>query len=303
MKLSTLLDAHRTFSTEAGALKESFGDGYLLNKNRVYSKVRAKSLASGFHFSNQVGESYLALSLSQLDSIMAKKQIPYLNNVRVLEEIESKIPKLTVWDDISDNLKGNHVFHESCHAVAKTMSKEFAAAVAPGSVENKVLLLLLEESFANACELVAIADADDQIHRVFYELNSYVFMLDDRANLAAAIKEIGFATVIRFLVLAYLHANFLRPLEEKDFERAIALAAAPEGLHLDAKHKKSLRAIAKIAFKLNPRFREVTTRFYLKLTGVNTTVNSLSRFDFLKVIEANPSATQFLARVGGCFAE
>lgn len=296
MKLFTLIEAHRSFASEAGALKDSFGDGYLLNKNHFFSRIRKASLAAGFRFSPRIDDSYLALSLSQLDSIMAKKEIPYFNNVSVLESLEAKIPKLTTWDDISDNLKGNHVFHEACHAVAKTFTRNLSKSLQAESVENKVLLMLLEESFANTCELLSIIDANDQIHRVFIELNSYVYMMDDRANLINAVKDMGAPTIIRFMLLSYLHANFLRPPDEKDFERCFALSAG--GKTLDTKNKKTLRALSKIAFKLNPRFREVTTRFHLKLNGINKDVASLGGFDFLRALEKNDSRDGFLNGAG-----
>ena len=294
MRLSTLLDSHLAFSSDAGALKECFGDGYLLSKNRLYARVREATLEAGFRYSKQIDDFYLALPLSQLDSVIVRREIPYLNNVGVLESIESKIPKLTLWDDISDNLKGNHVFHESCHAVAQSWSRGFNGTREKSPLVDKVLLLLLEESFANTCELLAIVDAHDQIHRVFFELNSFVYMLDDRMNLTSAIKEMGFAVVIRFMMLAYLHANFLRTLEDKELERTFSIASS--GRPLDAKQKKTLRAISKIAFKLNPRFREVTTRFYLKMNGVSDGVTSLQDFDLTAAVEAHPQAVHVMAQ-------
>lgn len=253
----------------------------------MYGIIRAKALKAGVRFSNQPNASYNVLSLAQLNEILKTKTVPYLPNVGVLEALEKKIPRLTDWDDIVDNFKGTHVFHESCHLVAQTFSVNPDA-----SEEQRILTMLLEESFANACELLSILDADDQVHRVFLELNSYVYMIDDRAGLLQTSREIGRGALLTFMLLAYLHANFLRPPSEKDFERCFALASPNRPL--DAKHKKALRALSKIAFKLNPRFREVTTRFYLKLNGFKTDVASLGRFDFLGVMESSATAKNFL---------
>lgn len=291
MKLSNLLDHHHRHQSAPGGLKDAFGDGLLVSKNRIYVRVRDEALKAGYQFSSAANSAYAALPLSQLESVLKSKTIPYAPNVAVIAELEAKIPKQTDWDDIVDGFRGTHVFHESCHAVARGFVPELASKLG-NNVEHRVLAMLLEESFANTCELISIIDADDQIHRLFLELNSYVYMLNDRAGLLNAEREIGRPTLIVFLMLAYLHANFLRSMTEKDFERCFSIAA--QGA-LDQKSKKALRALSKIAFQLNPRFREVTTRFHLKLHGIKTDVSALGSFDFLSVFEQSKAAQSFLA--------
>lgn len=275
MKLANLLDQHHKTSQAAGTLSRSLGDGFLCEKNRFYGRARAQALEAGFKFSTEQSNSYLALPLSQLDQVLKTKVIPYIDNVTVLEEIEKKIPKQTTWNDISDNLKGNLIFHEACHAFAHTK----LIGVEP------MLRMLLEESYANTCELLAIVDAEDQIHRIFLEINCYSFMLDDRVHLVNAAKEIGLSSLTRFMLLSYLHANYLR--ETIDFERVFALSLDKS---VDTKVLKNLRQLSKIAFKLNPRFREVTTQFYFKLHGVPANYDT----DFLSVIEKPGKARDFL---------
>lgn len=299
MRLATLLQKHRENSNAFHSLKDSFGDGYLVAQNGVYGRVRSEAIRAGFQFSNEPNAAYAALSLSQLDEVLRTKKIPYSPNAPVLEQLETRIPQAVVWDDISDNLKGTHVFHEACHAVARTFVPDLAAFLRRESrateAESKILAMLLEESFANTCELLSIIDADDQIHRIFLELNSYVFMLENRAGLKNAVSELGRPSVIKFLLLSYLHSNFLRSITEKDFELICqtALAGAPQG-KLDLKQKKNLRALSKVAFQLNPRFREVTTGFYLKLNKIDGSVASLGSFDFLNLIRSSASASKFL---------
>jgi hypothetical protein len=225
----------------------------------------------------------------------------YIDNVSVLEEIEKRIPKQSVWNDIADNLKGNSVFHESCHLAARSFGKDLDRSLANGSTlstaDAKVLVILLEESFANACELLSILDAEDQVHRIFLELNSYVYMLDDRVHLANAKRDLGAASLLKFILLCYLHANFLREIGDRDFDRILALASASG---LDAKQKKALRQLSKIAFKLNPRFREVTTRFYLRL-NLLPHENAL-KFDFLKALESTAEARTYLEAASAVFS-
>ncbi len=300
MKLSNLLDQHRKFSNLPSALAEVLGDGYLLQNNSLYKRVRDLAVAKGFQFSSKQNDAYRALPLSQLERILREKTIPYIDNVTVLNEIESRIPGLTVWNDISDSLKGNSVFHESCHAAARTpsLATDIQREVGIDLSEAQTLSLFLEESFANACELLSILDADDVVHRIFIELNSYVYMLEDRVHLRVADDELGSEALMKFILLSYLHANFLHEMSDKDFARTLALAGAPSTL--DAKKKKSLRQLSRIAWKLNPRFREVTTRFYLRLNGLKLENSRLLGFDFLRAIETSAAARRFLQKSSIC---
>lgn len=299
MKLASLLEHHFASvknQPQSNIGSRSLGDAYLSQKNHFYKVIREKTLAAGFSFSSKQDDAYRALALSQLDRILEEKTIPYIDNVTVLEALEKKIPKQTDWDDIVDNLKGNHVFHESCHAVAKQLMPRGKEALA----ETRILRMLLEESFANTVELLSIVDANDQVHRVFLELNSYVYMLDDRASLQNAIKELGRPVVVRFMMVAYLFANFLRAVSEAEFDRVFAIASPSA---LDVKQKKTLRALSKIAFKLNPRFREVTTAFHLKLHGLGgaNALSSLSKFDFLAVLSGPSPERSFLDKSAELF--
>lgn len=323
MKIANLLEQNRKHASAPGALGDCLGDGFLLANNSIYRRIRSAVLKDGFRFSTSQNDAYRALPLSQLDWILETKVIPYIDNVTVLEGIEKKIPKQTGWNDISDNLKGNSVFHEACHGVARGFCAGLVAALGSeaglgggaagaraGVVEARVLVLLIEESFANTCELLSILDAGDAIHRIFIELNSYIYMLDDRVHLANAQKEIGREQLTKFILLTYLHANFLRELSDRDFDRVVALALAPamgerlggeesrsagrHGAALSVATRTSLRRLAKIAFKLNPRFREVTTRFFLRLGGIGIEMSALAKFDFLKVLETSASARQVL---------
>ena len=297
MKIAQLLEHHQKFASRPHVLSDSLGDGFLVSNNRFFGAIRRAVVAAGFRLSHDAHPAYRALPLSQLDWILKNKTIPYIDNVSVLREVELKIPRVSVWDDVSDNLKGNAVFHESCHGVARSVAFDFQHPRA------QVLKMLVEESFANTCELLSITDAGDPAHRIFLELNSYIFMNDDRTNLRNALNEIGAERVFVFLMLSYLHANFLRPISDRDFERLFALAqsagalGAVSGSPLDVKSKKTLRALSKIAFQLNPRFREVTTRFYLRLSGVASEMPATLDFDFLQVIETSASALSALSEL------
>jgi hypothetical protein len=269
---------------------KNLGDSYLLNKNRLYSSIRKLALANGFSYTSELTPDYVALPLSQLDVFLKNKKIPYIDNVSILQEIEKKIPSTTVWDEVTDNLKRNHLFHESCHAVARSESTKIFTKEEKSA--HKVLQLMIEESFANACELIAIVDVEDPIHKLFFEINSYIFMYDDRVHLKNLIAVFGFPFALKFLILSYLHANFLyEKLDDKNFERMLKNLVTNknelEAIKKDGKKIKSLRAIAKIAFELNPRFRLVTSIFYLRLSGFRYQINDLQQLDFMGMIETD----------------
>lgn len=279
MKLSRLLELHRKNVTAPGVLPKAFGDGYLCVKNRNYRVARERALKLGFRFSTEQNDAYRSLPLSQLETVLKNKVIPYIDNTSVLAAIEKKIPGKTEWVQISDNLKGNSVFHESCHAWAHSRLQGVDPA----------LRMLIEESFANCSELLSILDADDQAHRHFLELNSYVYMLEDRVHLMNAEKAVGFAALSRWMLLSYLHANYLR--ETVDFDRMLNLSLG-SGQGVDTKTRKNLRILTKIAFELNPRFRELTTKFHFNLVGVPLQPD----VDFLGKIEESPQIRAFLER-------
>lgn len=280
MKIGRLLELHQNNQTDI-SLKNNFGDGFLLAKNRFYGDVRKKALSLGFTFSDALNRNYLALPLSQLETILKTKSLPYFDNVNVLIEVEERIPNTTIWDEVVDGIKKNYLFHESCHTIARSHSDSiFSSAL---DKERLILRLLIEESFSNSCELLGIIDIDDSAHRIFYELNSYIFMYDDRSQLKKLVQEIGRGATVQFLMGSYLFSNFLHEkITDADYMALLKLF----NLHSSSSEiQKILRSVSKIAFELNPRFRWVTTTFYLRLNGISITSNDLKRVKFLELLK------------------
>jgi hypothetical protein len=291
MKLSRLLELHDSVKAPE-ALPLNFGDGYLVKNNRIFANLRKEALKQGFTYSMDRNEFYGALPLSQLESLLKKKVIPYTDNVSVLRDVESRIPGSAVWNDITDNLKKNHVFHETCHAVARAFSTKLL------DTDSKVLRHLVEESFANTCELLAVIDAQDASHRIFFELNSYCILFEERTHLKNALQESGPLFAFSFFLLSYLHSNFLGDsLSEKTFARIIQCLNRrhPQAPVTDAKKLKALKALSRRTFELNPRFREVTTSFYFRLEGIQTPLPELLNFDFMEKIEKDPAYQKLIA--------
>jgi hypothetical protein len=304
LKLSRLLEVHKKFSTPQ-SLTTNLGDGYLIRHNKVYKNIRMRTLSSGFVLSDDSNPFYQALPLSQLENLLKAKKIPFTDNVSVLKIIENQMPSQFEWNDITDNLKSNQILHESCHAVAREV---FRHSIGQSTHRESAFLLsrplqmLIEESFANACELLAICDVHESAHKIFYEINSYTSLFEERTHLLNAKKQFGESAVLKFLILSYLCANFLHEsLDESKLSRLIRLAFANASTQfalntfsLEATDLKMLRALSKICFRLDKRFRTVTTSFYLRLSGVSKDFRDVLTLDFLKIFETDLLAKKYL---------
>ncbi len=284
MKVSKLLEQHFSEGSELG-LSRNFGDAYLCNNNRIFGNIRRETLELGYSFSVERNDNYLALPLSQLATILSTKKIPYVDNVSVLENIESQIPNLANWADIRDSYRKNFVFHESCHAVARNYSIG----------EISILDMLIEESFANTCELLAVVEAEQNAHKIFFEWNSYSALHETRTNLKNATEEFGPALFFKFIFFGYLYSNYLRKgLDENQFARVLKIISKNE---LSPKQLKTLKALLKICFTLDTGFKEVTTGFYMKLRGVEAGSSQLAKQDFLVNFEKNSGYMGCLERL------
>lgn len=301
MKISRLLDQHRKFKSQG--LADSLGDGYLMAHNRVFKKIRMAALEAGYQFSSARDEAYETFPLLQLEPLLQEKVLPYSRNVLPLERLTAGQLDVLSWEDIDGNLKRNFVFHEACHAVVRVIGDKYFGGLNVGtsldSQRQFATRMLLEESCANTCEFLGCAEASDQTHRLFYEMNSYVCEYESRTYLKNAMVEIGQTVVVKIMVLAYLQANFLRyNLEDKQFQLMLKIASDNV---LDLKQQKALRAMAKVAFNLSERFRVQTTSFHLRLAGIHTPIEDLFDFPFLEVLFRRKGFENFLGEFAALF--
>lgn len=277
MKLTALLQKHENSCTQG--LQFSLGDGYLVANNSVYGAVRKQVQKFDFKFSSSPTLEYLAFPMSQLENLLASKTIYFQNNSDILFQMDQKIPQQIDWDHIGGNLKANYVFHESCHAIARSISTRLGLSTAKDQ-KTKLVAMLLEESFANTCEFMAIMDAHDATHKTFLEVNSFFTKFDDRTHLKNLVQEVGLKNVFKFMLLAYLHSNFLNEhFTQAQWARLTKLSF----------DHKALKNLSKNAFELNPGFRFNTTELYLRLNGINENVLDALEFDYFAVIEQNPN--------------
>lgn len=297
MKLSRLLEQHDRSSQ--GGLDGAFGDGYLVSQNPVYRRIREAAMAEGYSYTSERDDAYETFPLLRLNQLLAKKSLPFAKNTAAFRDLTPRQTELLDWRDLEGNLKRNFVFHESCHAVVRRLAGPLLApASAGGGLSEQrrfALQMIFEESCANACELFGGFEAKDPIHRIFYELNSYICEFERRTDFHQATERWGGPEVCRWMILSYLLSNFLRTqLDEGDVRRMQILSGLKE---LSSKDLKVLRSLSRVAFQLSERFREQTTAFHLRLSGVTTPITELFDFDVLSLFEREPGAETLLRQV------
>ena len=285
MKLKTLLEQHHQ-NEHPQQIKKNLGDAYLLQNNCFFNSVRNKVLTLGFIYSNSLNSDYTVFGMSQLENILKSKTIPYLDNVTLLENLENKNPTQIVWLHLENNLRPNYVFHESCHAYARSISDELNLRT-DYSHQKEILILiaLIEESFANTCEFMASANAKDAIHKIFLQMNSYYADFENVMTLHKAIETHSEKSIFQMMLFSYLHSNFLtEKISETGFQKILQIAfenSPPK----DSQQIKILRSLSKKAFDLNPVFRYSTTEFYLRMTGINQPLEKALDYDFIDLIQ------------------
>jgi hypothetical protein len=279
MKISKLLELH---SNELIGLEKSFGDSFLLKQNRIYRNIRTATLNAGFSFTTQNNEDYLALSLTQLENILKSKKIPYFDNVNALVKLEQQHPQVGSWDDIFENLRRNFHFHESCHAVARNLQ-----LTAFKDLDDDILLRLIEESFANTCELLAVVDAEKTADRIFFEINSYTALFELKELIQQLVDALGFEKLFSIVMLSYLHSNHLHnSLKEPLFKEILMASAANNLIENNISLQKKLNELLKYCFYLDENFRQVATGFYLKLsTKKQAQVNLKEKNYFTQILK------------------
>ena len=283
MKLANILKKHHE-NSPTHSLENSFGDGFLVQNNLVFRSIRQSVLKCGFKFSNELNPDYLAFPMGQLEWILKEKKIPYLDNVSALQKINERTNSSLDWDHVVDNLKPNYVFHESCHAVARTSRLKYLLKTAGRVASDKqelITAMLIEESFANTCEFLAIAYTQDATQRLFLEMNSYFVVFDDRTRLKNTIEKYGLDKISKFMLYSYLLSNFLRQsLSDQELKIILSLASLQSSTDI-----KLFKSLAQIAFALNLRFRFTTTEMYLRLNSIQDPVINVLDFDPIAFIK------------------
>lgn len=260
MKLKQLTEINLR-ETSPQSLNKNWGDGFLINHNRIYRNIRSHTLSSGFQFDSNPSADFLVFPFSQLETILNQKKIPYLNNVDVIQNLLDKTNNQVEWEELTDGFRRNYLFHESCHAVSRSVASQFFNDI------DKLIQVLLEESFANTCELMGVIEVKDKTHQHFFELNSYTYLFEARTYLLKASEVFGEVHVFQFLMICYFYANVLKnELSQNEFNLILSGLFVDKISKFSTDDKKVLRSLGKIPFTLDIRFRTHTTSLYLKMT-------------------------------------
>lgn len=287
MKLAKLLELQGTQSYKE-EISNVFGDSFLLKNNSIYFKIRVATKELGYIYSSVIDEEYLVLPLGFLEKILNSKVIPYYENSKVLYKIEKQIPHTIVWDQLTDHLKKNYLFHESCHAVSRSHYNQIFK-----TEKNQILALFLEEAFANSCELLGVKDVNDTAHKIFYEFSSYIYVYELKSLITQLIQELGFQTVFKITMLSYLHSLFLNDHFTELIYSEIFSFAFEDQLKPNIPTKK-IKSLMKIVFELNPRFKTATTSFYLSYHHLKMPSEKYCTFEYMSELKNDRRYSEYI---------
>lgn len=273
MKLKQILRQHSQITSRL-ALPGVLGDAYLCKHNPVFYAIRKKSRRLGFKFTTQPTANYDILPLTQLPYLLKHKVIPYKQNVRAIEEIEALAPGVFHLQDIPP-FASNTAFHESAHGVAHELCKQSGLRGFKTDAE-RALLILFQESFANACESISNVYARSRFHDEFLYKNSYVMEKPkNREALRASIRQFGFETTFKVLLLSFLQAN----LDQTDrADERLTEYLEWLGIQATRTQRPILTSVFRIGFDLDPQFVLFTNAFCLRLMGIRTPFAKLQDF-------------------------
>ena|GEM_PF-3619670 len=276
-----ILDVHSSYRPE-GSHPDILGDGYLMQTNPIYRSVKAVSLKIGCKYVEAYPD-YLLLPFHELPNIVARKEIPYVPAARLMKNVEQNHPGVFSTDDMP--MPGSYHLHEAAHVIAEHFLKNAKAS----SMQEKILKMILAESFANTVDALACTAVTDDIHYLFIRQNSYMHPQKKTIRAMNALAErMGFRFTFMLTYLTYVHANFLTsPLSKKAIQELAERYAS--GVKMDAKIKKNIEAVCEIGEKLDPQFRFTTTANYFKQHGFEGDIHDLLDFPFMKLFTSTPA--------------
>jgi hypothetical protein len=291
LKLFKLLEMHKVNNT-SGSLPNNFGDGFLCQNNKIYAAIRDHAIKLGYMCSEENNLHAMVLPFAHLEQIFTTKKIPMMNNVSVFEALGNKSLQEIEWQEVEMGYKRNYLFHESCHVVARDILQK-------SNIENRILSLLLEESFANVGELFGMTLADAEAHQIFFSANSYTIAFEDADRLNQVVKKFGFEKCFQFTLLAYLHSNLLYPTyTDKDFKTVTKFIFKKE---LTQPEAQQIGFLAEMAFSLDEGFKYATRGLHFKLNNYSEADFNQLKKGYLAALIASPNTANMLDTLGKVF--
>lgn len=256
--IGELWAAHSQFQPK-GSLPQNIGDGFLLEFNPIFRKIRKQFTDFGFAFSERDPCRYFAFPLVALDDIYAHGIVPFRDNAFWLQTLSKKMPDITLTELKRSELQFNYLFHESAHFVAHRILFGRRQMNRIPVSRDSLLKILIGESFANTVECFSGLYAEGEIGSFFTDANCHFRLsLREVKILKKSIQSFGFECSLKILFASFLYANYLRDRlttsevrEIKKFSRA----------------RHDFSALSRIAFELSEIFRTNTTQFHLMKLG------------------------------------
>lgn len=242
------------------SLPQNLGDGFLMQFNPLFRRIREETLKRGFRFTTENVGNYYSFPLMALDEVISQKKIPFRENFSWLERLEKLAPETFTLTEIKrSEIQLNYLFHESAHCIAH--AEFFGRINRIPQNEISLLKILLGESFANAVECFSAIYAEGELGFFFLEANCHF-----RANarelkaLQRAAKKYGNEIIFLLLICAFLYANYLHEGLSKQEKRKIFSFVGIEP-------KRELEDILQIGLQLDTEFRTSTTQLHLLKLG------------------------------------
>lgn len=267
MQISEVLAIHNSYKANQSH-KDILGDPLLMQDNPIYRNIKLFALKIGCKYS-EAWMQYLALPFHELNKIVETKNIPYVPNARMLQELENK--RAGIFTTETMHMPESYHMHEAAHVVAEHLFTD----VQLRTDQEKILKTILCESFANTIDALAWLAAEEDIHQYFLRHNCY--MKADKEDVLAMrrlSKSLGFRELFKLTLLAYVHSNFLQESfwPEKEFK----------GQDLE-----DIETLVQMSEKLDPLFRMQTTEMYLRFEGYDGDVLDILNFQFMPLFKHN----------------
>jgi hypothetical protein len=290
LKLGELLSADE--GLQVALAGPSLGDAYLIAHNPVVKSLRSEFAARGYSMTSRDFCDYVSYPRAALPTILSRKQVPCFDNLSVLRSYRELDLESVDFADLPAYRPPRHL-HEIAHCVVHSAFSGISAA----NDHERVLDILLAESFAQACDGFGSLHTDTPAHRFFYGLHTYTDFQYEGIQVRALldlIQLIGPAAAFLSLWLSYLYSNFLREAIE-DNEALDLLAETVALKRPNGAGRKNLRTVLAIGFGLSWETRVKVNSFYFKLVGLGEPLAKLVDFDFPSLLLASPPRLRQLA--------
>jgi hypothetical protein len=278
MKIKELLSVHSSYQHPDG-IPDILGDSFLLTENLVYRNIRQVALGWGCELV-EASPDYLTNSFSQLPQIINDKKIPYKRSLAAYLSVEQRRPNNLFVEDMPERLVSYH-FHECTHVIAENLFDDLDLK----SQNEKILKILISESFANAVESIANVFTHSKAHEMFYMHNSYIQGgQDNRLIKNNLLEKIGMKALFKLTFYSYLCSNFL--YKTYPYENFLKLTSFIFGSQkVPQKTLKDCHKLFLLGIKLSVTFKIHTAQFYFTCEGYDGDIFDLLNFNFLKIIK------------------